>query len=127
MARNVRRTTVVAAAAMLCLGAGLTVGRAGDRVEPGVAELTMTAERYAFTPDRIEVTEGDTVRIVLTSVDVPHGLAIKRLRIEEVAPKGESVTIEFVADTPGVYEFICAEYCGSGHRRMTGVLVVTPR
>jgi cytochrome c oxidase subunit II len=122
-----RRAALVAGATVLYLSAGLAMGPADDRPAPGVREFTMTAERYAFSPDRIDATEGDTVRIVLTSVDVPHGLAIKRLQIERVLPRGEPVTVELVAGAPGVYEFVCAEYCGSGHRHMKGVLVVAPR
>jgi len=38
--------------------------------------------------------------------------------------KGETTTIEFLAQTPGTYTFRCCHTCGLGHRGMKGELVV---
>src|SRR5216684_3059826 len=38
--------------------------------------------------------------------------------------KGETTTIEFVAQTEGKYSFRCCHTCGLGHRRMKGQIVV---
>jgi plastocyanin len=40
--------------------------------------------------------------------------------------KGESATIEFVAQTPGTYSFKCCVHCGLGHGGMKGQLIVEP-
>jgi len=40
--------------------------------------------------------------------------------------KGEETGIEFVAKTPGTYEFRCSLDCGIHHGRMRGQLVVDP-
>jgi nitrite reductase (NO-forming)/hydroxylamine reductase len=34
------------------------------------------------------------------------------------------VSVLFVADKPGRFLIECSEYCGSGHKRMRGELVV---
>jgi cytochrome c oxidase subunit 2 len=40
-------------------------------------------------------------------------------------PKGgEAITVEFVADRAGSFDFTCAEYCGTGHSGMKGRLTV---
>jgi heme/copper-type cytochrome/quinol oxidase subunit 2 len=91
-------------------------------------EFEITARRFAFEPQMIEVAEGDTVRLTVRSADGTHGLEIKKLKIQKEVPKGGApVTVEFIAGKPGTYEINCSEYCGKGHKTMKGVLVVTPR
>ena len=41
-----------------------------------VREFQITAERFQFSPSTIEVNQGDTVRLVVRSVDVAHGFRI---------------------------------------------------
>jgi cytochrome c oxidase subunit 2 len=90
-------------------------------------EFDVTAKRYAFEPAKIEVTQGDTVVITVKSADSAHGLEIKKFKINEFVPMdGEPVTIEFVASQAGTFEITCSEYCGNGHKRMKGTLVVVP-
>lgn len=99
----------------------------GDEL-PTTAPRTfeITASRYTFDPDRIEVQEGDHLRLILRSTDTTHGLAIDGYGVEVVIPKGgEEVSVEFMAHRAGVFRMKCSEYCGSGHRRMQGRLVVT--
>ncbi len=94
--------------------------------EPKVFEVV--ARRFAFEPSTIEVVEGDTVRLIVRSADGPHGVEIKAFKVKKAVPRakpGDSpVTIEFVAATAGEYPILCSEYCGNGHKEMTGALVV---
>lgn len=90
-----------------------------------VKEFDLTASRFRFTPNRIVVNQGDTVRIRVHSADVKHGFAIEPFNVKEIVPSGgETVTIEFVASQAGTFKFACSEYCGTGHEGMNGVLVV---
>ena len=92
-----------------------------------VREIALTATRYQFTPSQIEVHEGDTVRLTIRALDVPHGFGIPDLGVDAVVdPDGDPVTVEFVADTPGRYRFACTFFCGNGHGDMYGVLTVIP-
>jgi cytochrome c oxidase subunit 2 len=87
--------------------------------------FTITATKYKFDPARIEVTAGDTVRLILKSADVTHGFAIREFGVKAKLPKdGTPVTVEFLADQAGTFNFTCSVYCGSGHRGMKGQLVV---
>ena len=99
-----------------------------SRPAEALRTVEVTASRFEFNPSVLEVHEGERVRLVVRSVDVTHGLAIKQYDVKVKIPKGgEAVTIEFVADRPGTFRFACSEYCGSGHRRMKGRLVVKPK
>ena len=90
-----------------------------------VRAFEVVASRYAFEPSRIEVERGDHVRLVLRSADTTHGLGIEAYGVKVPIPKGgEEVTVEFMAHRPGTFRMTCSEYCGSGHRRMQGRLVV---
>ena len=117
----------LAAATLLAVGAA-GVGSSGDVPTAPPRSFEMTASRFKFEPAMLQVSEGDRVRLTLRSMDTEHGLEIKKLKVKVAVPKGgDPVTVEFVADRPGTYEFKCSEYCGSGHGRMKGQIVVTPR
>ena len=125
------RSTRSKATRILSVGALLAVlldpARApGEPPTPRAFDIT--ASRFQFEPARLEVREGDAVRLTLRSTDTTHGFGIKELRVEAVIPKGgEPVTVEFVADRAGTFEFFCTEYCGPRHRDMRGTLLVEPR
>jgi cytochrome c oxidase subunit 2 len=90
-----------------------------------VETIDVTASRFQFEPATISVAQGDTVRLRLHSADRSHAFAIKAFRVKALIPKGgETVTVEFVADQAGTFAFTCSEYCGTGHSRMKGKLVV---
>ena len=92
------------------------------------SRFEVTASRYAFAPARVEVRQGDVVELVLRSADTDHGLAIKAYAVKVAIPRGgESVGVSFVASRPGTFPIECSEYCGSGHKRMRGELVVVER
>jgi len=90
-----------------------------------------TLIRSTITPDFIRVRQGDLVRMYLTNVettpDATHGFSICEYNINASIEPGETVTIEFVADKPGVYAFYCTEFCSPLHLEMAGWLVVEPR
>ena len=120
---------VVVALALGSVVATASAGRSADRaaVRPEVREIQLTAKRYEFTPNVIEVNQGDHVRIVARSADGTHGFSIKDLKVRHTIPKGgEAETIEFDATQAGTFEIACSEYCGLGHRRMKATLIVRP-
>lgn len=103
------------------------IGAGAQDAPAAVKEFEISAAKYEFTPKVIEVTVGDHVVLKAHSTDVEHGLAIKPLKVKLLIPKGgEVVTTEFVASQVGTFPFSCSEYCGSGHSRMKGTLVVRP-
>jgi cytochrome c oxidase subunit 2 len=90
-----------------------------------VKEVEITAKKYAFSPSRIEVPSNTLLRIHLTSLDREHGFEISSYKGSCVKFKpGEPATIELYVDKPGEYGFSCCKYCGLGHGKMTGMLIV---
>ncbi len=86
--------------------------------------------RSRFNPEHIRVKRGQKVVWHLTSVetarDASHGLAVPGYGLAASIEPGETVTLEFVADKPGVYPFYCSEFCSALHLEMMGYLLVEP-
>jgi nitrous-oxide reductase len=103
-----------------------SINRSGRNVT-----VKMIAVRSFFAPDVIRVRQGDNVKIHLTNIeqtrDELHGLAIDDYNINIVADPGETKTISFKADKPGVYAFYCTNFCSALHQEMQGYLLVAPR
>jgi heme/copper-type cytochrome/quinol oxidase subunit 2 len=94
---------------------------------PQVREFKMTARKYRFDPKVITVKQGDTVRLIITALDHDHGFELKAYGINQKLNKGDPATIEFTASKAGTFTFHCSVFCGLGHRRMKGRLIVESR
>jgi cytochrome c oxidase subunit 2 len=92
--------------------------------DPPVHEIQIVAGRFAFDPSTIQVTAGESVRLVIRSKDTVHGFSVPKLKIDVRIPKGgEPVVVEFIAPPPGRFEIACSEFCGSGHGQMKAALI----
>lgn len=112
-------TATVLVGASFALAPRVVVARGDPRT------IQIVAKRFAFEPEVIEVERGESVRLVLRSADVTHGLEIDGYDLKVEIPRGgEPVSLEFVAERAGRFRVKCSEYCGSGHRRMRGELLV---
>ena len=89
-----------------------------------VKEFKMTAKQFQFDPSTIEVNKGDKVRLIVTSLDVPHGIAIPEYGINQRLEPGKPAIIEFTADKHGPFTAFCSVICGSGHKDMKGKIIV---
>ena len=87
-------------------------------------EIKVTAKKYQFDPNVITVKKGDHVKLVITALDRDHGFKLEAFNIDQKLKKGDPATIEFTADKAGTFPFQCSDFCGMGHRRMKGKLVV---
>ncbi|HEX3036024.1 MAG TPA: Sec-dependent nitrous-oxide reductase [Thermodesulfobacteriota bacterium] len=94
-------------------------------------EVWLTAIRSHYFPEHIKVKEGDKVTIHITNIerarDATHGFGIGGYNVNLSLEPGESDTVEFVADKPGVYPFYCTEFCSALHLEMAGYLLVEPK
>ncbi len=94
------------------------------KVENGIRIIEVKASRYKFEPDPIVVRLGEKVRLIVTSIDVAHGIAISELKINLSVPAGKTEHIEFVADKQGEFHAYCNVYCGPGHGQMHASFIV---
>ena len=74
---------------------------------PNRRDFTIVARDHQFTPDRIEVTKDDLVRITLTSEGRPYSFAIDAYRILKRVGAGQTIVFDFRADQAGTFTFYC--------------------
>ena len=116
---SLNRVLALMAATVVVVGLAATATGSTSR------KITLTAKKFEWIPPTITVEVGESIELILESEDVKHGFSCRDLGIKSVKfKKGEPVTVTFSADKPGTYEFKCAHFCGTGHRRMKGEIIV---
>ena len=93
----------------------------------GVRVVTVKARRFEFDPSRIAVRKGDDIRLEITSEDVTHGFALADFDIDRTLEPGKTEKISFQVEKTGEHHFHCSVYCGEGHDKMHGKLIVLDR
>ncbi|MDB4942143.1 MAG: Cytochrome c oxidase polypeptide [Labilithrix sp.] len=76
------------------------------------------------TNDVLTVPLHRPVKLVMSSRDVIHSFFVPAFRVKSDVVPGRTTAVWFEAKTPGRYPIWCAEYCGVGHSRMLGEVVV---
>ena len=103
-------------------------GDARVETRPGEVEVWMSVVRSQFNPDLIAAKVGDRVVLHITNIeqtpDATHGFSVPTKDVMLSIDPGETVTVEFVADTPGAFSFYCTEFCSALHLEMQGWLLV---
>lgn len=93
-------------------------------------EIFMTAVRSHFTPEHVQVKQGDHVVWHITNIegaqDATHGFTLGGYNIGLSMEPGESTTFEFDAINAGTYPFYCTEFCSALHLEMAGYMLVEP-
>jgi cytochrome c oxidase subunit 2 len=102
--------------------------------QSSIREFTVEVGQWYYSPDLLEVSEGDTVVITAKSVDVPHSFTLPDFNDESrdngtggisvLLQPGQEEVITFVADKKGEFIFGCDVVCGAGHTTMMGKLIV---
>jgi len=132
-------------AAILSLTSGTVSLPAGlaQASAQNVQVIEVSAKKYEYNPSPIHVKQGTKVQLRITATDHTHGFKIEAFSdgsdkngspgLAFTSPedcwkieKGQSATIEFVAQTSGTYSFKCCVRCGLGHGGMKGQLIVDP-
>ena len=101
--------------------------RDGQDQAPNRREFTVTAKDYRFSPERLEVTQDDLVKLTIRSEDVAYSLTIDEYRVSKRVPAGGSTTFEFRADRPGTFPFYSNLTSDARHGQTKGELVVRGR
>jgi nitrous-oxide reductase len=102
--------------------------RQGNKVH-----VYMTAIRSHFLPDNIEgIQVGDSVFFHVTNLeqdwDVPHGFAMLGAQNAELLiMPGQTRTLTWQPQRPGVYPFYCTDFCSALHQEMQGYMRVSPK
>jgi len=100
--------------------------RQGDKVT-----VKTVVVRSTITPTSVEVKQGDTVMFAITNIeqttDELHGFGLLDYNLNLVIDPGETKTVTFRADKPGVFPYYCTNFCSALHQEMQGYLIVKPK
>jgi cytochrome c oxidase subunit 2 len=107
--------------ALLALMASTGIRRANAADVP-VVEIT--AKRFAFSPDKVMLKKGQTVKLRLHSEDVTHGFFLRPLKLDEEIPAGETAEVVVTPQEAGTFTTICDHFCGANHGNMNMTIVV---
>ena len=105
---------------------------AGQSMLAGRGATVYTVEAQAFqwgwnfrypgasgvTQQVLHIPAGEPVDVEVTSLDVIHAFWVPRLAGKVDAIPGTTNTLRILASQPGVYEGMCAEFCGLDHATM---------
>ena len=73
--------------------------------------------------NQLHVPVGRTIKLMMTSEDVIHSFYVPAFRIKQDVLPGRYTTLWFQATKAGDYAINCAEYCGTDHSLMGGVVI----
>lgn len=101
--------------------------RGADRSSAEPIDIYLAAYQWGYTPEVLRLETGVLYRFRMMAVDVAHGASLRlgpAARIVRLRP-GALVEQEVTFSRPGEYLLYCTVYCGIGHDRMQGRIVVT--
>ncbi|MCC6315547.1 MAG: Sec-dependent nitrous-oxide reductase [Thermomicrobiales bacterium] len=105
-------------------------GKEGVVRDGNKVAVNMTSIRSHFTPDWVNLQLGDEVTWRITNIeradDATHAFALPGQNVNLSIEPGETITVSFTADRPGVYPFYCTEFCSALHLEMMGYMLVSP-
>jgi cytochrome c oxidase subunit 2 len=104
----------------------VTINFANSASQPPSKErvIKIVAQRFSYTPNEIVLNTDQPVRLEFTSIDFVHGFKIPDLNIRADLPPGQVTTIRLTPQKAGVFDFLCDNFCGSGHEEMNGKIIV---
>ena len=87
--------------------------------------VARTVEHGGWSPARIVVKQGQTVRLRILAEDVTHGFQLLHFGVNAGAIKtGTTKVVEFTAERAGEFPFYCSVRCSPLHMALMGTLVV---
>lgn len=114
--------------------AGLDVYADITEEPPDAYEVNVTAQKWSWNfqhrdyavedPVVLDVPLGRPVKLTMKSTDVLHAFFVPAFRVKQDVVPGRYSYLWFEATEPGEYQFFCAEYCGTEHSQMNGMVRV---
>lgn len=87
--------------------------------------IKITAKKFEYSPGEITLKKGVPVVLELTTADRLHGFDCPGLGIRGDINPGKTTKIEFTPKAAGTFPFHCDNFCGTGHDKMKGTIIVT--
>ncbi len=96
------------------------------KLESSMYNWEYTYPNGVTTDNELKVPAGKPVLLRMTSSDVVHTHYMPDFRIKEDSMPGRVTYLWFYPQKPGKHLVTCNEFCGDGHSRMSGSVVVLP-
>ena len=125
--RFVRAAWAVPVALVLAAGGIRVAAQVLDKADAAPSPervIKLVAKRFVFTPSEVKLKKGEPVVFELTSLDFAHGFRIPDLDFRADFVPERTTTVRLTPQKAGKFEFLCDNFCGSGHEEMDGGLVV---
>jgi hypothetical protein len=90
-------------------------------------EIHLLVQRWSFEPEILRLRVDVPYRLRMMAVDVAHGASLQLGRGSRIIRLRQGVLVEqdITFQRPGEYLLYCTLYCGIGHDRMAGRIIVT--
>jgi cytochrome c oxidase subunit II len=115
---------VVALAGLLLAGATAATAIAVTAA-PAEKVIAVSAMKFEFLPETINLKKGEPVILELSSLDRTHGFKVPDLGLRADVLADTTVRVRVVPEKVGRFTFACDNFCGDGHEDMEGVIVVS--
>jgi cytochrome c oxidase subunit 2 len=111
---------------LLAAGIAAAAGAAfGTRAFSQERVIRVTARKFEFSPEVIELKKGESVVLELSTADVLMGFNAPDFKVRADIPPGQVTRVLLAPDRAGEFEFFCDNFCGEGHETMSGKIRVT--
>jgi len=93
-------------------------------VEPAPGgEAYLAARMWNWYPI-LKLRQGETYRVHLSSMDLNHGFSLQPLNMNFQVIPGYDHVLTLTPTSTGEFTIVCNEFCGIGHDRMIGKIIV---
>lgn len=94
---------------------------------PAGSDVYILARNYDFGNFTLELEQGQSYNLKLASKDMKHAIVVRELKLMNRIKVGEIKTIVFVPEKAGTFNMVCGEFCGIGHAKMAGKIIVVAK
>ena len=88
--------------------------------------IAVRANKFSFTPNELRIRRGQPITLMLSTEDFVHGFSVPDFDIRIDLVPGKTVELTFTPNRAGTFVLLCDNFCGDGHDKMAGMLIVTP-
>ncbi len=103
-----------------------------QEVETTIPITVPTADGHAYLVGHnwewypvLKLRKGEEIKLHISSADYQHGISILPMNMNFHVMPGYDHVLTITPTQTGTFDIICNEFCGIGHHRMTGRIIVT--
>ena len=95
-----------------------------SRAAPAAERIEIRARKFEFVPAEIRLKKGRAVTLAVTAEDFVHGFNLPDFGVRRDLVPGKVVEVTLTPAAAGRFHFLCDNFCGDGHDKMSGLIIV---